>query len=340
MKKLYRSNTKLQIKYLQDIQQILLKQGYKYVSDDGGHIDIISKAITIIDRLEHIEPSENIPKSAHFQVNDKWIDLARDEVFTFNARGDEYICSTSEALIKCNGIKRMFDGFEVPYYFRGEQNFGWDLTSKLGRTEKVDWTDLDPHNVTKIELNYMEYFQNRVAEDLELRTMVFGDSEILDKDDAGWWSLMQHYDEEYGTRMIDVTTSIFSALYFACANWDGSVDSSIDGKLYMFPRPPGRGETITPERHKGILIGVDDESKSNLKDYFNIEAHTEIPRLRKSPTRNDRALAQDGLFVWQAKFDMPLSTFQIFPFRIHRDFKESILKELSSMGYTKERILS
>lgn len=340
MKELYRSNTKLQIKYLQDIQQILLKQGHKYTSGDGGSIDILSKAITIIHKLPQIEPSENIPRSEHFQVNDKWIDLARDEISTYNARGDEYICSTSEALIKCNGIKRMFDGFEIPYYFRGEQNFGWDLISKLGRTEKIDWTKLDPKKVTQVELDFMNDFQNRVSKDFKLKKMIFGDSKILPKNDTGWWSLMQHYDKDHGTRMIDVTTSIFSALYFACADWDGSVDSSIDGKLYMFPRPPGRGETKKPERHNGNLIGLDDESKFKLDDYFNIEAHIEIPRLRKSPTRNDRALAQDGLFVWQSKFDIPLSTFQIFPFRVHRDFKESILKELFSMGYTKERILS
>lgn len=66
---------------------------------------------------------------------------------------------------------------------------------------------------------------------------------------------MQHYDDNYGTRMIDVTTSLYCALFFASADWDGTVDSSVDGKLYMFPHPPGRGETDFPDRHRGQLIG-------------------------------------------------------------------------------------
>lgn len=108
----------------------------------------------------------------------------------------------------------------------------------------------------------------------------------------------------------------------------------------MFPKPPGRGETKTPDRHRGQLIGPEDQKKCTADDYFTIEGNLDIPRFRMSPARNDRALSQDGYFVWQPHFDRPLRTFQIFPFRIHRDYKQVILGELSSMGYTRDRILA
>ena len=151
---------------------------------------------------------------------------------------------------------------------------------------------------------------------------------------------MQHYDETYGTRMIDVTSSLYCALFFACVNWDGTIDEGVDGKLYMFPYQPGRGETDSPERHRGELIGAEDARNRKVDEYFKVEKHLEMPRFRVSPARNDRALSQDGYFVWQPYFDKPLYTLQLFPFRIHRDFKTSIVKELASMGYTQDRILS
>ncbi len=340
MKELYESNAKIQIIWLEDLQRILRRQGHTYKPGDGGRIDMIYKAITAIHHAEKIKPSKNLPESDHFQINDQFMRLIYEELFEFNKMGDEYICSTSEALLKCNGIKRKLDNFTVPLYFRGEHNFGWDLISKLGRNLQIDWEANNPKKVTAKELELMKDFQNRVRTDPSLKIKIFGDSEIFHPDDSGWWSIMQHYDEEHGTRMIDVTSSLFCALYFACSDWDGTIDSSVDGKLYLFPYDPGRGVTKTPETWGEQIIGSEDKIYNNVDDYFNIDSSYEIPRLRKSPVRNDRALSQDGLFVWQSQFDLPLMTFQIFPFRIHREFKVSILKELNSMGYTKERILS
>jgi len=340
MEHLYEANTKIQIHWLEELQRILIKQGHSYKAGDGGHIDNIYKAINAIYQADKVPPSANIPISSHFQVSDQWMSLIQKELFQFNARGDEYLCSTEEALIKCNGLKRALDDFDAPLFFRGEHNFGWDLISKLGRTAEINWDTEDANKVTSIELKLMAEFQQKVEDDTVLKNDIFGDSTILPKTDSGWWSIMQHYDEEHGTRMIDITSSLFCALYFACTNWDGTVDSSIDGKLYLFPYPPGRGQSLSPDTWKDQVVGPEDHVYSSLTDYYKVDSAGDYPRFRKSPVKNDRALSQDGMFIWQPKFTQPLKTFQIFPFRVHRDYKQSILKELTSMGYTKERILS
>jgi|GEM_PF-5149288 len=340
MDELYESNTKIQIHWLEDLQRILMKQGHTYKAGDGGHVDNIYKAISAIHKADKIKPSVNVPASPHYQVSDQWTPLIQKELFEFNARGDEYICSTSEALIKCNGLKRALDNFDVPLYFRGEHNFGWELISKLGRNVSIDWNAEDPNNVTSVELSLMREFQQKVEGDKALKQEIFGDSAILEKDNSGWWSIMQHYDEEHGTRMIDITSSLFCALYFACIDWNGTIDSSIDGKLYLFPYQPGRGQSPSPDTWKDQVIGPEDHVYDSLDDYYKVDSAEDYPRFRRSPIKNDRALSQDGMFIWQTKFTTPQKTFQIFPFRVHRDYKKSILKELNSMGYTKERILS
>jgi hypothetical protein len=340
MTKIYDGNFRIFIKWLEHMQRALHDQRVPYKSGYGGPIDIIGQAIGALHGLHREPPSPNVPASPHFQVNSQWIDFAAAELYRFNSMGDEYICSTVEAVIKCNGIKKAIDQYDEPLFYRGEHNFGWELISRLGRKMRVDWTLNDPCNVTEQEKKLLTEFQSRCSSDPETRDLVFGTSDPLPMNHPGWWSLMQHYDASSGTRMIDITSSLYCALFFACANWDGSVDSSVDGKLYMFPKQPGRGETDSPVRHKGILIGPDDQKQNTVDAYFTVEGNVDFPRFKVSPARNDRALSQDGFFVWQPYFDQPLKTFQIFPFRVHRDYKQSILQELSAMGYTQDRILA
>ena len=50
---------------------------------------------------------------------------------------------------------------------------------------------------------------------------------------------MQHYDDDFGTRLSDATTAVFARLYFACVAWDGTINNDIDGVLYVFLRGNG-----------------------------------------------------------------------------------------------------
>lgn len=302
--------------------------------------DAISKAISALRAIRLDPPPDPVPLSTAFLIDGDWLTTLEEELFRFNQCGTGYIASCAEALVKCHGVKRTLDKFGSPMFFRGEHRFGWELLPRFAR-KNTGPTIENPLRVTPQELDAVRRFQQDVLGDTDKSKEIFGDGPTLGMEDAGWWHLMQHYDDVDGTRMIDVTTSIFCALYFACANWDGSVDESVDGKFYMFPYPPGREDTPNPERcsKTGLLSGEEDETQLTLEEYFTVEGRDEIPRFRRAIYRNDRVLAQDGYFVWQPMFMSSLRTFQICPFRIYRGAKQEIIAELASIGYTRERIL-
>lgn len=323
---------------------ILAHEHYRATGRSASDIhDAIGKAISSLCSTPLDSPPEHVPPTTEdirdFHVGDSWLPIVEEELFRFNQYGTGYIASCSEALMKCHGIKRAIDQFGNTMFFRGEHQFGWALLPRFARNRKH--TIEDCSKVTPQELDAVRRFQKGILEDPTKLKAIFGDGPTLEIEDAGWWHLMQHYDDVDATRMIDVTTSIFCALYFACADWDGTVDESIDGKLYMFPYQPGRGDTPTPQRFRetGPIISGEDETQSTLEDYFSIEGSLEYPRFRAAIYRNDRALAQDGYFVWQPMFTSPLKTYQIFPFRIFRGAKREIIAELASIGYTRDRIL-
>ncbi len=330
----------------------------------------IGSAIGAIYQLKKKDITENIPHSPHHQIDRQWTDVILNELFSFNSNGAEYICSISEATIKVHGLKNLLaHTSNDPMFFRGEHIFGWELISRLGRKHPLAWSNVNSKEVTPLELKFLKEFQLRVKSDKELETKIFGNSStaesgnvvwryiknlinkifgnshVLADNDVGWWSIMQHYDEDRGTRMIDITSSLYSALYFACADFiDGRVDDANDGKLYMFPHPPGRTETNTPDMFKEQVVGSEDQIEITMETYFNVKSSFDVPRFRISPVMNNRALSQDGYFIWQRHFDKPFNFDklggQIFPFRVHRDYKKSIIKELEAIGYTRNRILA
>lgn len=319
-------------------------QSLKDQNKNTGELDIaIGKTLSSIHSLvlpatpKHVPPDP--PEDKISTISTSWLQIIEDEIFRFNSYGTEYIGSCTDALIKIQGIKRKLDQFSNTTIFRGEHRFGWPLIPKFARNRNIEIKD--PRRVTPEELEAMRYFQNSVLHSDDLKVKIFGNSNPLDIEHPSWWHIMQHYDTIHGTRMIDVTSSLFSALYFACADWNGEVDETTDGKLYMFPYLPGRTDNKKPERCEtsGRIISGEDESKDKLSEYFSIEDGIDFPRFRHATNPNDRSLAQDGFFAWQPYFTKPLKTFQTFPFRVFRGAKIEILSELSSIGYTRDRII-
>lgn len=359
------NSTNILIKWLRKAEIEVIEQ--KIPRYEELRLDI-GKAMGAIYKLNKKPKVENVPQSDHFQVTEQWTDLMLNEFFPFNENGAEYICSISEATIKVTSLKNVLSHTSPhPMFFRGEHIFGWELISKLGRQHPDYLNNKNTQSVSELELKLLKKFQKKVKEDKELKNKIFGKSfmllengnvivknskklinkifanNILADNDAGWWSIMQHYDEVNGTRLIDITSSLYSALYFACADWDGSVDEKNDGKLYMFPTPTGRTETSEPDMWKDQIVGSEDKIETEVKEYFNVPDDRNIPRFRISPIMNNRILSQDGYFMWQQYFDRKFNTDMFgnhFPFRIHRDYKKNIIKELESIGYTRERILA
>jgi len=333
--------TRLQSEYA-GLAGARLKDGTR----DGSALDRLNEGIwalhhiaTSVHAWSRCDPEPTGSTSNSF--NESWLNLALRELQEFNRNGAEYINSCSEALIKSHGvINWLYAGANRKrIFYRGEHKYSWDLKPRVGRG-LCKHDPSDPLRITDCELGLLAEFQARVQSDVETRKSIFGQRQVPPEDDPEWWALMAHYDSKHGTRMIDLTSSLFCGLFFACADWNGSIDESIDGALYLLHSEPWRPESKDPHIIRGRIVGFKDPWMTSARQYFNLPKHPDTLRFREARDRNERLIAQDGFFVWQPKFDEPLlGDVQRFKFRIYREAKKHILRELYSIGYTALRIV-
>lgn len=275
-------------------------------------------------------PCERIPDVNHKStVAEGWLPLILREIREFNKNGTEYINSSAEALLKSHGIINwLYEKSQTRkrIFYRGEHKYCRDLIPRIGR-KGCKHIQTDPRKVTDCELEHLEKFQKKITVDKELKEDIFRQGDVPAFDDSEWWAIMAHYEEEYGTRMIDLTSSLFCGLFFACVSWSGEINEEIDGTLYLIPEENWRDENIEPIK------------SYDVKDYFNVDGHDDIPRFREARGRNPRLVAQDGFFIWQPRFDQAIRLGQHYKFRVFRGAKKHILRELYSIGYTAKRIV-
>lgn len=341
-----RENLKVLINQLTSLQGDYAKSTgatLKDQSQDGQLLRELGAGLGALHKISHTgkAPLQPIPAGSTGNYVDNWLNLAIKELNDFNKHGSHYVTSCSEALLKVHGVTNIWHGNPANrkrIYFRGEHHYGYPLVSRLGRNKSAAQSNT-PTGATNFELQLLSNFQAQVLRDDALRSDVFGAQEPLNKDHPDWWAIMQHFDQSFGTRMLDVTSSIFCALYFACAGWNGDVDVDKDGCLYVFPQLSVRGATPNPNMINGKLNDTNDRQMNSAQSYFTIEGSLETARFRKTSHRNDREVAQDGYFVWQPKFWEPMQLGQSFTIRVARDSKMDILRELYSIGYTADRIV-
>lgn len=344
----HKENLKVVIKQLERIRGQYAKltgAGLKDTTPEGINLNKLNDAVTV---LTHISlsnhaagPIEPKPSGGAGNFVDNWLDLALSELDMFNKHGSQYITSCSEALLKVHGVMNQWHAdpkSRKQIYSRGEHRYGHKLIPRLGR-QKFATLDEPSCGATEIELQLLADFQARVRGDTRFTQEIFGGNELLPTNDPSWWAIMRHYDQSYGTRMLDLTSGIFCALFFACAGWTGDVDENKDGRLYVFPQLSARGETPTPTMIQGHINDTNDRQMNSAASYFTIETSIDTARFRKSRFRNERELAQDGFFVWQSSFWNEMQLGQIFDIRIARDSKVRILQELYSIDYTADRII-
>lgn len=306
------------IKLLQDVQSEFAKttggkQLDQYTPLDSrkvGELGVLDKMSLGINALYHANSIANtacdkVPEVPTVgDVSNDWFSLVLNELKIFNANGFEYIGSCSEALIKSHGLMNELQKDPTtrkPIFYRGETNYGWDLIPRVYRVGKCKHDVNNPSTVTDCELKLLNRFIEHVNADSDLKIEIFNSKPVYQPDDPAWWGLMAHYDNTGGTRMIDIKSSLFCGLFFACAGWDGEIDTKKDGALYIMPRS-GRKET-KPD---------DDEWMETSESYYNISIAEDYHRFRKARDRNDRLVAQDGYFFWQPRFDQPLELPQPF----------------------------
>ena len=268
---------------------------------------------------------------------ENWMDLVLNYVKDFNKYGNCYISSCGEALLKTFGIKnRMNQGPNIkPIFYRGEHIYGWDLVPRIVRKIGLKHSDSNLLNPSSEELEHLKMFQKRY---INSKIKWFFQTRKK-REDPNWWSLMAHYDDRAGTRMIDITSSIFCALYFACVDWDGTINTDEDGCLYFLWNNNWRPDKDSPNMIRGRIHDFSDQKQYSTNKYFSIQGSPDTLRFRESPDSNDRLVYQDGFFLWQPKFGEPLDIGQHHKFRIHKDSKMNILRELYSIGYTAKRIV-
>ena len=104
---------------------------------------------------------------------------------------------------------------------------------------------------------------------------------------------MQHYHyDDFGTRLLDLTRSIFAGLHFATVSWGGDVRSDIDGVLYVFMRKNA------PWRTDSFGLLAHPENGNGLESAFSGWPSPDYFRLYESHlATNPRELAQDGVFL-------------------------------------------
>lgn len=213
-------------------------------------------------------------------------------------------------------------------YFRGQVDINWRLRPSVTRHYPDAGKDTEPGHVSDSELNALSQFQ---ASFLSGQTWAHADDvrrfANIPRDSSAWWPLMQHYSE--GTRLLDVCTSPLEGLYFACVNWDGTINEGTDGVLYAMPENSGRLMLDDPI---GDDVQVVDSTPPLAQDMFKLD-RPRILRFYRGTRQlnNERLKAQRGAFaLWPDCFQDPAT--QVFYVAIDRGSKRKIASELLRFG--------
>lgn len=117
---------------------------------------------------------------------------------------------------------------EPEFSFRGQSNSSWGLRSSLLRTIGVSGASDD--DLIGIETECLRAFQEVAHLHLPLSILPEQHEELRDR--VAWWTLMQHFGAP--TRLLDWTSSIYVALYFAVIEnpkEDGVVFATVSGSI-------------------------------------------------------------------------------------------------------------
>lgn len=322
----------------------------KIFKDDlGKGISALYSAVSVLNDGKGYSDTKPPYPDRHYAHQSGWQSLIQNELLKFNSKGSSYITSISECLIKTLGLINVHQNANkrTLAYYRGHVNSDWEIVSSIGRKIPKSTIPTDRSTVSQFEMDALEKWQSVVLTDDHLTKEIFSDSPPYEKDDPRWWGLKQHYDDDPetgGTRLIDWTSSPLCGLYFACVDWKGGIDDSIDGGLYV--TMSGGGRMFASESYISQLQNYEedfyDKAGSNVGEYFSLSKHLEYPRTVITETENTRQLAQDGHFMFSPYFENPITEWagsKPFFFVIPGDCKKDISRELYSLGYTPKKIL-
>lgn len=268
-----------------------------------------------------------------------WIrSVAEDMAATLGRGGSGSIVSIAEALLVVNSLGHIHGADKI--YYRGEHRYGHELKSRAHRIldaengGKIESTE----GITNREIEELRRFQDQVKTDPSLISEPNFQNFLPQDNSPEWLPIMQHYDDEFGTRLLDISSSIFSGLHFACIDWDGNIDFETDGILYVFL---GHGRHYLTEptgtRNDSYSEFVPDHIEDSFKgwrcpDYLHHYA---------SAQSSLREIAQDGHFFVQSDLSLPFTIGAKGQFKICIPHwaKPRLIQELWFAGFTPEKMI-
>lgn len=294
-------------------------------------------------RCEPVPEQRLLPsdQTAHLKFEGNWQTLAADFFAdTFGRFGLDTVSTISEATFHAYALGSAFGAESI--FYRGEHHFGHPLKSRAER-HIPDGTGQEP-GLTQDELRELRRFQSDVRKDKVLARELRARAWCLPRrNDPIWLPIMQHYDEQFGTRLLDITSSIYSGLYFACVDWGGDTDESLDGVLYAFFSGSGTGAMIRgsyfDRKTDEYDSDWDDLAPQSVVDSFRDWQAPEYFRLYKSSSANPREVAQDGWFLVRGALKGSPKFGQGFKFRVPGTAKPNLAIQLWMAGYTPERMV-
>lgn len=292
-------------------------------------------------RIAEVEPKFLLPKdeTAHMEVNAGWHGLALESfVDDFGRYGSDAVSGIAEATFYAIALATTFGANNL--FFRGEPQYGYFLKSRAERNMAA--SEGEEAGLTQREIDELRRFQCEVKSSESLIKSIGKNGSLPPEESPLWLPIMQHYDNSFGTRLLDISSSIYTGLYFACVGWDGGIDTEHDGILYSFSIG-SNGLIFSGFYYDEKPENFDNESDNIAPEFvensFKDWDHPEILRLYRSSSTSDREMAQDGYFLVKGSLKEGYGFGQGFKYRIPAKVKCKIAKELWLVGYTPERMV-
>lgn len=203
-----------------------------------------------------------------------------------------------------NDIALLDTTFLSNFYFRGQANTDWDLSSSLERMIKSLYRHENAFDIPRrYELEMLEEFKRKYP--------LYEKHRIpAEEDNIEWLSIMQHYGA--CTRLVDATESIFVALFMATQNSLSCSDAAIwainknilNSKKYDLYRRNGEKKATS------ISLSTAEEYAYNYANSFigSVYSRGECPQqiiAIKPKMSNERLSIQQGLFLMPTDISVP-----------------------------------
>lgn len=203
-----------------------------------------------------------------------------------------------------NDIALLDSTFLSNFYFRGQANSEWDLSSSLERMIKSLYQREDSFDIPRAyELEMLEEFKRKYPLYEKHRIPAEGDN-------IEWLSIMQHYGA--CTRLVDATESIFVALFMATQNTLSCYDAAIwaINKNILNSKKYNLYRRTVDKKAPSISLRIADEFAYNYANSFigSVYRRGECPQqiiAIKPKMSNERLSIQQGLFLMPTDISVP-----------------------------------